>query len=74
MSAPMININWCWTRRMLKLCAKPSTVALSDRQAQMGHGDVRMTLHYTHSDLNRRRQAIEAMKDRLMGEAVSVVN
>ena len=48
--------------------------ALSDRQAQMGHGDVRMTLHYTHSDLNRRRQAIEAMSDRLMGEPVGSVN
>jgi integrase len=33
-------------------------VALSDRQAQMGHADVGMTLHYTHSDLERRRAAI----------------
>lgn len=33
-----------------------------------------MTLHYTHSDLNRRRQAIEAVAERLVGEAVSVVN
>ena len=41
---------------------------LSDRQAQMGHGDVRMTLHYTHSDLDRRRQAIETMSSRLVGE------
>jgi integrase len=49
-------------------------MALSDRQAQMGHRDVRMTMHYTHSDLNRRRQAIEAMTDRLIGEPVSVVN
>lgn len=49
-------------------------MALSDRQAQMGHGDVRMTLHYTHSDLNRRRQAIEAMTDRLIGEPAPVVN
>ena len=49
-------------------------MALSDRQAQMGHGDLRMTLHYTHSDLNRRRQAIEAMTDRLIGEPPAVVN
>ncbi len=49
-------------------------MALSDRQAQMGHGDVRMTLHYTHSDLNRRRQAIETMSDRLIGEPVGTVN
>jgi integrase len=47
-------------------------MALSDRQAQMGHGDVRMTLHYTHSDLDRRRQSIEAMSDRLTEEPVTV--
>lgn len=29
-------------------------MALSDRQAQMGYGDVRMTMHYTHSDLERK--------------------
>jgi len=46
-------------------------MALSDRQAQMGHGDVRMTLHYTHSDMDRRRQAIEAMSDRLIGESAA---
>lgn len=39
---------------------------LSDRQAQMGHGDVRMTLHYTHSDLERRRKSIEAMETELL--------
>ena len=49
-------------------------MALSDRQAQMGHGDVRMTLHYTHSDLARQRQAIEAMSDRLLGEPVGRPN
>ena len=42
-------------------------MALSDRQAQMGHGDVRMTMHYTHSDLERRRGSIEAMQQRLLG-------
>ena len=49
-------------------------MALSDRQAQMGHGDVRMTMHYTHSDMNRRRQSIEAMTERLIGDGVSLVN
>ena len=44
-------------------------MALSDRQAQMGHGDVRMTLHYTHADIERRRAAIETMSDRLVGDA-----
>jgi Site-specific recombinase XerD len=50
-------------------------MALSDRQAQMGHGDVRMTMHYTHSDMQRRRVGIERMSTRLMGEIeVSSVN
>ena len=40
---------------------------LSDRQAHMGH-EVQMTMHYTHSDLERRREAIETMSTRLMGE------
>jgi hypothetical protein len=31
-----------------------------------------MTLHYTHSDLDRRRQSIEAMSDRLTEEPVTV--
>jgi integrase len=44
-------------------------MTLSDRQAQMGHGDVRMTLHYTHSDLERRRAAVEAMANRLSANA-----
>lgn len=48
-------------------------MALSDRQAQMGHGDVRMTLLYTHSDLDRRRQAIETMSGRLMDWETSSV-
>lgn len=41
-------------------------MALSDRQAQMGHSDLRMTLHYTHADLDRRRESIEAMEDALL--------
>jgi integrase len=49
-------------------------MALSDRQAQMGHGDVRMTLHYTHSDLDRRRDSVEAMTERLLGKALGSVN
>jgi hypothetical protein len=49
-------------------------MTLSDRQAQMGHGDVRMTLHYTHSDLNRRRESIETMTDRLITEPVTSTN
>jgi hypothetical protein len=45
-------------------------MALSDRQAQMGHGDVRMTLHSAHADIERRRSAIETMTGRLVEEVV----
>ena len=47
-------------------------MALSDRQAQMGHGDYRMTLHYTHSDLNRRRRTLDRMAGRLIGQPSEV--
>jgi integrase len=40
-------------------------MALSDRQSQMGHGDIRMTLHYTHSDLERRRAVLDVMGEKL---------
>jgi len=31
----------------------------------MGHGDVRMTMHYTHSDMERRRAGVEATSEKL---------
>jgi len=49
-------------------------MALSDRQAQMGHADVGMTLHYTHSDLERRRAAVETMTEKLIGDRADVEN
>ena len=49
-------------------------MALSDRQAQMGHGDVRMTLLYSHSDLNRRREAIEELTAKLTGSVKKAEN
>jgi integrase len=49
-------------------------MALSDRQAQMGHGDVRMTMHYTHSDMERRRAGVEAMSERLTLMATGTTN
>jgi hypothetical protein len=35
----------------------------------MSHGDVRMTLHYTHADIERRRAGIETMTDLLVDKA-----
>jgi len=39
-------------------------MAQSDRQAPMGHGEVRMTMHYTHADLSGRRVAVEAIAEK----------
>ena len=61
-------LSWHCFRHTHSTLGEQLGMALSDRQAQMGHGDVRMTMHYTHSDLERRRTAIETMTDRLIGE------
>ena len=42
-------------------------MALSDRQAQMGHSNPLMTLHYTQSDLGRRRESLDAIEALLLG-------
>jgi hypothetical protein len=47
-------------------------MALSDRQAQMGHGDVRMTHHYSHADLECRRAAVDTMTDQIPAPAVKI--
>jgi integrase len=44
----------------------------SDRQAQMGHSAGNMTLHYTHSDLERRRGAVEIIAGKLTAAAVNL--
>lgn len=39
---------------------------LSDRQSMLGHSSPAMTMHYTHSDLDRRRMSIEAISSLLV--------
>ena len=60
-------MGWHVFRHTHSTLAEDLGMALSDRQAQMGHVDYRMTMHYTHSDLNRRRQTLDLMADRLTG-------
>lgn len=67
-------VSWHVFRHTHATLGEQIGMALSDRQAQMGHADVRMTLHYTHSDLDRRRPAIEQMATLLVGEARGTVN
>ena len=73
-SLGMPCLSWHAFRHTHATLGEQIGMALSDRQAQMGHGDVRMTLHYTHSDLNRRRAAIETLSGRLLGDANAAVN
>ena len=42
-----------------------STMSMADRIAQMGHASAAMTLHYSHSDLDRRRVALEWINEQL---------
>ena len=44
-------------------------MAFSDRQAK-GHSDYHMTMHYTHSDLNRGRRTLDLMADRFVGHTL----
>lgn len=60
-------MGWHVFRHTHSTLAEDLGMALSDRQAQMGHGDYHMTLHYTHSDMDRRRRTLDEMGDRLVG-------
>ena len=61
-------LSWHVFRHTHATLGRQIGMALSDRQAQMGHGTIQMTMHYTHGDLERRRAAIEKMTDRLIGD------
>lgn len=70
--AEKLNMPWMgWHvfRHTHSTLAEDLGMALSDRQAQMGHGDPGMTMHYTHSDLDRRRRTLDQMAVRLIGHA-----
>ena len=60
-------MGWHVCRHTHSTLAEELGMAFSDRQAQLGHSDYRMTLHYTHSNLQRRRQTLDLMADRLLG-------
>ena len=49
-------------------------MAAVDRQAQLGHADYRMTMLYTHEDLERRRTSIQAIEAGLLGTTAPVTH
>jgi len=59
-------LSWHVFRHTHSTLGEQIGMSLSDRQAQMGHADVRMTMHYTHSDLERRRKSIDDLADKLI--------
>jgi integrase len=67
-------LGWHTFRHTHSTLAEELQMALSDRQAQMGHSDYRMTLHYIHSDMERRRRTLDVMANRLTGTPESDAN
>ncbi len=49
-------------------------MSLADRQAQMGHDDFRMTLHYTHADVERRRKNVNQLSELLVGDSPEMLS
>lgn len=60
-------LGWHAFRHTHSTLSEQIGMALADRQAQMGHSDFRMTIHYTHADLERRRKTLDSMGARLLG-------
>ena len=63
---PIGTMGWHVLRHTHATLSERIGMALSDRQDQMGHADDRMTLHYTHGDMERRRAGLTALTDRLV--------
>jgi integrase len=62
-------IGWHVLRHTHATLSERIGMALVDRQAQMGHSDLRMTLRYTHMDMGRRRLGLSDLTHRLLGRA-----
>lgn len=67
-------VSWHVFRHTHATPGEQAGMSLSDRQAQLGHADPRMTRHYTHSDLERRRPWIEKMAELLADQPQAVIN
>lgn len=63
-----IPVSWHLFRHSAASFAEALGMPLSDRVALMGHASARMTEHYTHSDVDRRRQEQNKIADLLMSD------
>jgi len=62
-------MGWHVLRHMHATLSERIGMELVDRQAQMGHADYRMTLHYTHGDMERHRASLNTLTERLIGHS-----
>lgn len=60
------GVSWHVFRRCTATWAEIVQMPLPERIALMGHAQATMTLHYTIPDIDRRRNFIEAMEERLL--------
>ncbi len=58
-------LNWHCLRRTHTTLADSVGMPLADRQAMMGHATAGMTMHYTAGDVERRREYMQRIEDRL---------
>lgn len=58
-------VSWHTFRHSQATWSETVGLTLSDRQRALGHATAAMTMHYTHSDLQRLRTGVEAIAERL---------
>lgn len=63
-------VRWHVLRHTHATMADSVGMSFTDRQAQLGHSDTRMTMLYTHADLDRRRGAIEEIERRVLAGGI----
>jgi integrase len=60
-------VSWHVFRRTFATLADQAQWEIADRIAAMGHSNVKMTMHYTSKDLDRRRASVERLSEQLDG-------
>lgn len=58
-------VSWHTFRHTHAILADQLNIAFMDRQMAMGHEDLRMTIHYTQQAIERRREGVERLTERI---------
>ncbi len=59
-------VSWHTFRHTHATLSDQLNIAFVDRQAAMGHDDLRMTIHYTQEAIERRREGVERLTERIL--------